>query len=130
MGRAYAKHINNYQTTTLKSVAEKHVNKDAELVYDKYKSYDSFDEQYPKHKSIKSVPGENFMEIHNHIMNLKSWIRGIHHKVSDEHFQNYLDEFHYHFNRRNNASTIFNNLINRIVKHNPLTFKQIKGIVT
>ena len=63
-------------------------------------------------------------------MNLKSWIRGIHHKVSDEHFQNYLDEFHSRFNRRNNTNTIFNNLINRIVKHNTFTFKQIKGIVT
>lgn len=130
VGRAYAKHVNNYQTETLKDVAKKHVDKDAQLVSDKYKSYDSFSEQYPKHKSVKSVPGKNFIEIHNHIMNLKSWIRGIHHSVSDDHFQNYLDEFHYRFNRRNSTTTIFNNLINRIVSHNPFTFKDIKGIVT
>lgn len=63
-------------------------------------------------------------------MNLKSWIRGIHQKVSDKHFQNYLDEFHYRFNKRNNTNTIFNNLITRIIKRTPFTFKQIKGIMT
>jgi len=127
VGRAYAKHINNYKTATLKDVAKKHVDKGAQLVSDKYKSYDSFDEEYPKHESVKSIAGKNFTEIHNHIMNLKAWIRGIHHSVSDSHFQNYLDEFHYRFNRRNSMSSIFNNLIRKIIKHSPFTFNQIKA---
>ena len=40
--------------------------------------------------------------LHTHIMNIKSWARGIHHHISNKHAQCYMDEFHFKFNRRLN----------------------------
>ena len=48
-------------------------------------------------------------------MNLKGWLRGIHHHYSKEHLQNYLDEYHFRYNWRSNMGTIFDVLIKKMV---------------
>ncbi|MFI3304866.1 MAG: transposase, partial [Rikenellaceae bacterium] len=55
----------------------------------------------------------------NHIMNLKGWLRGIHHHCSEKHLQGYLDEYHYRCNRRTNMGVIFDKLIVRMVQNEP-----------
>ena len=70
-------------------------------------------EQRPSNK------GNNFPELHIHIMNIQGWLRGIHHHCSKEHLQGYLDECHYRYNRRNHMETIFDNLITRMVEYEP-----------
>ena len=67
----------------------------------------------------KSQPTENFITVHRFIQQLKSWIRGIYHWVSDNHLQAYLDEFCFRFNRHLFKDSIFNTLVNRMMKHNP-----------
>lgn len=52
-------------------------------------------------------------------MNIKSWLRGIHHHCSEERLQGYLDEYHFRFNRRNNMEAIFDLLIRRMVGNEP-----------
>ena len=52
-------------------------------------------------------------------MNLKGWLRGIHHHCSKERLQGYLDEYHFRYNRRNNMDTIFDTLIKRMVEYEP-----------
>jgi len=52
-------------------------------------------------------------------MNLKGWLRGIHHHCSEERLQGYLEEYHFRFNRRNNMETIFDTLLKRMVKYEP-----------
>ncbi|MFR9578820.1 MAG: transposase, partial [Rikenellaceae bacterium] len=63
--------------------------------------------------------GQGLPELHNHIMNLKGWLRGIHHHCSKEHLQGYLDEYHYRCNRRSHTGGIFDNLIKRMVENAP-----------
>ena len=47
---------------------------------------------------------------------LKRGIIGQFHKVSKKYLQNYLDEFEYRYNRRNqNGNHVFNNLLGRVV---------------
>ena len=53
-------------------------------------------------------------------MNIKSWLRGIHHHCSKEHLQGYLDEYHFRFNRQNNMNTIFEVLIKRMMQSEPV----------
>ena len=62
--------------------------------------------------------GSNFPDMHRAIMMLKAWLRGTHHSVSD--LQDYLDEYTYRFNRSFMKQGIFQNLINRMVGHNPV----------
>lgn len=39
--------------------------------------------------------------VHRAISNFKSWLRGTHRSVSNEHLQVYMDEFIFRYNRRN-----------------------------
>jgi len=71
-------------------------------------------------KQIASDKRTNFPELHIHIMNIKEWLRGIHHHCSKKHLQGYLDEYHYRYNRRNLMDTIFDNLICRMVRYKPM----------
>jgi len=43
--------------------------------------------------------------------NLKTWLRGIHHGVSPQHLQAYLDEFTFRFNRRFYPFNAFRSLL-------------------
>ena len=79
-----------------------------------------FEKKYPYLEQIPSDKGANFPELHIQIMNIQGWLRGIHHHCSKEHLQDYLDEYHYRYNRRNHMDTIFDNLICRMAKYMPV----------
>ena len=55
---------------------------------------------------------ETFLPIiHLVFSNLKTWLRGIHHGVSEQHLQAYLDEFTFRFNRRFYPFNAFRSLL-------------------
>jgi transposase-like protein len=115
VGRAYAEVIENSSAKELGSFLRKYVSKDAELITDKWKGYTPLKNEFTKLKQIASDEGKNFKELHIHIMNIKGWLRGIHHHCSKEHMQDYLNEYHFRFNRRSNMGTIFDVLIKKMV---------------
>ena len=49
--------------------------------------------------------------IHLVFSNLKTWVRGIHHGVSPQHLQAYLNEFTFRFNRRFYPCNAFRSLL-------------------
>jgi hypothetical protein len=116
-GRAYAAIIKDGSSASFMSFFEKYIDKDADAVTDEWTGYMPLKSTYKKLKQIPSNDGKSFPELHLHIMNIKSWLRGIHHHCSEERLQGYLDEYHFRFNRRNNMGTIFDVLIRRMV-HN------------
>jgi hypothetical protein len=115
VGRAYAELIENSSAKELGNFLTKYVSKDAELVTDKWRGYTPLKKEFLKLKQVASEDGKNFKELHIHIMNIKGWLRGIHHHCSKEHMQNYLDEYHFRYNRRSNMRTIFDVLIRKMV---------------
>jgi transposase-like protein len=100
MGRAYALPIENYSSKELKKIFEKHISKEAQITTDKWSGYKPLQKEY-NIKQVLSENGANFPCIHNLILNIKSWIRGIHHSISKSHLHHYLNEFCFRFNRRN-----------------------------
>jgi ISXO2-like transposase domain len=68
---------------------------------------------------VESDDGKNFKDIHIHIMNIKGWLRGVHHHCSKERIQGYLNEYHFRYNRRQHMASIFDLLIKRMVKNEP-----------
>ncbi len=76
-------------------------------------------------KQVKSNKGENFPVMHRFIMNFKSWLRGIHHSVSN--LQDYINEYTYRFNRHYMQKDIFNNLLVKMVEHAPITYQELSG---
>jgi len=115
VGRAYAEVIEHSSAIELGSFLLKYVSKDADLVSDKWKGYTPLKKEFKKLKQVASEDGKNFKKLHIHIMNIKGWLRGIHHHCSKEHMQNYLDEYHFRYNRRSNMGTIFDVLIKKMV---------------
>jgi transposase-like protein len=62
----------------------------------------------------KSKKGESMKLLRSHIINMKSWLRGIHHHISSKHAQSYMDGYHFKFNRRLNLENCFEKLINKM----------------
>ena len=69
--------------------------------------------------------GGDFTELHRVIMNLKGWLRGVHHYVKD--LQDYLDEYSYRFNRSFMKEGIFENLMIRMVNSKHCFIKNISN---
>ena len=115
VGRAYAEVIENSSAKELGSFLRKYVSKDAELITDKWKGYAPLKKEFLKLKQVASEDGKNFKELHIHIMNIKGWLRGIHHHCSKEHMQDYLNEYHFRYNRGSNMGTIFDVLMKKMV---------------
>ena len=125
MGRAYALSIENYSSSELQKLFDKHISADAKIETDGWSGYKPLSESY-KIKQTYSDKGKNFPTIHTLIMNVKNWIRGTHHSVSENHIQKYLDEFCFRLNRRTfiNSMPIF--LLNRIAitNHTPVKLSE------
>ncbi len=123
MGRAYGKVINDYSSKELEKMFDAHISKeDAKVRTDKWAGYSPLKSKWDI-EMVKSDKGKKFPEIHILIMNLKSWLRGIHHRCSEKHMQAYLNEFFYRFNRRGFGKTIFHTLVVRMVNTTPIYHK-------
>ena len=118
-GRAYAATIKDASSNSFTPFFEKYIDKDADVVTDEWTGYKPLKSIYKKMRQVPSNNGKSFPELHIHIMNIKSWLRGIHHHCSEERLQGYLDEYHFRYNRRNNMETIFDLLIRRMVQYEP-----------
>jgi len=120
VGRAYAEIIENASANELRSFMKKYVSKDAKVVSDEWRGYTPLKAEFEKLEQVTSNDGKNFKDIHIHIMNIKGWLRGIHHHCSKERMQGYLNEYHFRYNRRQAMGVIFDLLIKRMVKNEPI----------
>ena len=119
VGRAYAQIIEDASSNSFRPFFEDHISKDAVISTDGWTGYSPLKKEYPNLKQISSNSGKNHPDMHIHIMNMKGWLRGIHHHCSSERMQGYLDEYHFRYNRRNNMETIFDTLLKRMVRNDP-----------
>jgi transposase-like protein len=124
IGRAYAKVIESGSSENLKTFFEDKISKDCAVKTDGWRGYLPLKKDWEIEQEI-SEKGKNFKELHTHIMNIKLWLRGIHHKCKGHRLQNYLDEFHFRFNRRSYNASILEKLLIRAVELEPVTYKNI-----
>ena len=130
VGRAYAQLIEHASAEEFTPFFSSHISTDANVITDEWTGYSPLKQQYKALKQIPSNEGKNFPDLHIHIMNLKGWLRGIHHHCTKERLQGYLDEYHFRYNRRNNMDTIFHNLIRRMIDGEPKRLKSAKNNAT
>lgn len=124
--RAYGKVISGYDNASLKIGLNAMVDKKTTVITDKWSAYPLATIEY-EHQAKLSDQGANFKLLHWHIFNIKNWIRGMHHHISNEHAQHYIDEFHFRFNRRNFSQSSVIILIKRMTKEPWLPYKKAKG---
>lgn len=128
VSRMYAKVIDNASAKDLGDFMKAHIDPKADITTDKWSGYKPLVEDFENLTQIYSGDkGGNFPELHRVIMNLKGWLRGVHHHVNHHvnHLQDYLDEYCYRFNRSFMKEGIFDNLMNRMVKTKPCYCKNI-----
>ena len=116
--RAYSKVIEAASSKEFKPFFNDYISNDSKVITDEWNGYKPLKKEYPNLIQLPSLNGSNIPDIHIHIMNIKGWLRGIHHHCSKEHLQGYLDEYHFRYNRRSNMDTIFHSLIKRMVENN------------
>lgn len=120
VGRAYAEVIDNASSKTLRGFFHRRISTNAHVVTDEWNGYKPLANEYKNMERRPSNKGRNFPQLHLHIMNIKGWLRGIHHHCTKERLQEYLDEYHFRFNRRNCKDTIFDLLIRQMVYNKPV----------
>ena len=125
-GRGYAKVIEDYSCASLREIFDIHIDKNASITTDKWSGYKPLMKEYPELTQILSNKGENFKMLHLQIRNLKNWLRGVHSYCNKEYLDRYLQEYFYRFNRRHCRKSILENIVTRMVKLLPVTYKQLK----
>ena len=124
VSRLYARVIPKASAEHLGSFMRDHIDSDAKVTTDQWTGYAPLKKEF---KNLGRIPsgkkGNNFPELHRTIMNLKGWLRGVHHHVKD--LQDYLDEYCYRFNRSFMKEGIFENLMHRMVNTPPCYIKNI-----
>lgn len=124
VSRLYGKAITSSSAAELGSFMQATIDSQAFVRTDGWTGYMPLTEYFPNLIQEKSgKKGANFAQMHRVIMGFKSWLRGIHHH--GEHLQYYIDEYCYRFNRSFMKENIFANLIQRMVAHQPRTYKMI-----
>ena len=123
IGRAYAEVIEEASGHCFKPFFERRIDKDnAQVFTDGWRGYWPLENEF----EIKQKPsngGKGFFGLHAVIMNLKGWLRGIHHHCSGRFINGYLDEFFFRFNRRNFLTSIWHKLIERFMINKPYSYK-------
>lgn len=123
IGRAYAEIIENASAESFKPFFEKYIDKDnARVVTDEWRGYRPLESEF-EIRQKPSAGGKNFPGVHFVIMNLKGWLRGIHHHCSDKFMNGYLNEFFFRFNRRTFLNSIWHKLIERFMTNTPYWYK-------
>jgi hypothetical protein len=123
IGRAYAEVIQQASGDCFKPFFERYIDKDnAQVITDCWKGYLPLESEF----EIRQKPsngGKGFPGLHIVIMNLKGWLRGIHHHCSERFTNGYLNEFFFRFNRRNFLPSIWHKLIERFITNPPYSYK-------
>ena len=63
--------------------------------------------------------------VHRAISNFKTWLRGTHRSVSNEHLDVHMNEFTFRYNRRNTPMAAFQTLLGLCAQQAPTTYRQI-----
>jgi len=88
----------------------------AQIVSDAWRGFNTLPEKGYRHVPValsgSATLAEDYLPIiHLVFSNLKSWLRGIHHGVSPQHLQAYLNEYTFRFNRRFTPFNAFKSLL-------------------
>jgi transposase-like protein len=112
--RAYAKVIQKASATALQAFFEQKISTEAKITTDGWRGYWPLKKDWSIEQKL-SKKGKGFPELHIHIMNIKSWLRDIHHKCKGNRLRQYMDEFHFRFNRRGFLHHILDKLVKRSI---------------
>lgn len=115
-GRVRLALVPDRSANSLGGFIERTVTPGAAITTDDWRGYAKLGERGYCHTAVAErgdmqVAGTFLPIIHLVFSNLKTWLRGIHHGVSPQHLQSYLNEFTFRFNRRFYPFNAFRSLL-------------------
>lgn len=122
--RMYAMRIEDFSARSLQYIFVNHISRDAKVTTDKWRGYRPIAKAFDI-TQIESNSGLNFKALHTMIHQIKSWIRTTYSWVSDFNINRYFNEFCFRINRSTSKTTIFNNLITKMVNKDKVHQTQI-----
>ena len=122
--RMYALNIKDFSARSLQYIFIKHIGRDAKVTTDGWKGYGPIAKAYDI-KQVESDKGSNFKALHTMIHQIRSWIRTTYSWVSEFNLNRYFNEFCFRINRSQSKSTIFNNLITKMVSSDKIYQSEI-----
>ena len=122
--RVYFKVIKDYSSSSLRTIFDAHISKEASINTDQWTGYKPLKEDY-NITQTKSDKGNTFFEMNTIVHQVKAWLRSTFSNIHEPHVQAYLDEFSYRINRSIHKQTIFDNLISRMINSKVLFYKNI-----
>jgi transposase-like protein len=123
--RVYFKKIEDYSSKSLSEIFDSHISTDAQVLTDKWTGYVPIAKRFNIEQKY-SDKGGSMKQMHTIIHQLKSWLRSVYSWVHQAHIEKYLAEYSYRINRSIYKQTIFDNLIQRMIKAQPVTYQIIK----
>lgn len=114
----------------LTTFVQENVAKGAEVRTDGWQGYDGLAKLGYDHNAVvlEADPGKteaHLPMIHLVFSNLKTWLLGTHHSVSQQHLQAYLNEFVFRFNRRFYPMTAFHSVLGLVARATSPTYKDL-----
>ena len=106
--------VDDLKADTIGEVAENNIESESRIITDASKSHKHFKNLFSEHQSQVINPkdiGKVLPWVHIAIGNSKSLFRSLHHGISPEYLQSYLNEFCYKFNRRYFGESLFDRLV-------------------
>lgn len=126
ISRLYARVIPDASSASLGAFMKDHIDTSSPVTTDKWTGYAPLEKDFENLvRKPSGKKGANFPDLHRAIMNMKGWLRGVHHHV--EGLQDYLDEYCYRFNRSFMEEGIFDNLMKRMINSKPCYIKNLSS---
>jgi transposase-like protein len=105
-GRVRLKHIKNVTGASLIGFIKDVAEKGSTIITDDFTGYMNVSKNGYRHRVE-----DDLRLAHLVASNLKTWLKGIFHGVSDKHLQAYLNEFTFRFNRRRTPMAAFQTIL-------------------
>ncbi len=128
IGNNGLKHIEGFESDIFQQAVDEMVEKGTQITTDDYPSWAALKKEMPNLTTKKSQKGKGFKELHQQMMLVKIWLRGIHHKCSPAYLQDYLYKYVFRFNHRKCRRWIFQRLLSNLMHLEPQPFARKKKV--
>lgn len=121
-GKVEARTVPNVQRKTLMPIIEDNVSKTANVHTDEMPSYSNLRSKgfnhatVPHAKKVYVLGNVHTNTIEGFWSNVKNGIRGVYHSVSPEYLQQYINEYAFRFNHRNDITPMFLTFLRRMAR--------------
>lgn len=119
-GKLEARTVPNVQRKTIMPIVADNIQKGTQVFSDEFHIYDALPAMGYKHDTIPHAEKVYVLgNVHTNTIEgfwslTKNGIRGVYHAVSARHLQNYLDEYSFRYNHRNDVKPMFLSFLSRV----------------